>query len=188
MLALLDLNSIFPPQRIALIPHTRWPLNKYLNVWAELKGSYVVARSSRLCWVKTEVFSVYVQFLGSACEPEDILMLSPFRKGQKFPWLWAFSQRWARIDPLQFSPSFYFLFFIFFPTLKAYSLLRGSLFSVSWKCQAPQRAWGWICLSQMSLPLMQWVTPPAFLNDISWAVIKVLTPDSPRTVENWLPA
>lgn len=47
----------------------------------------------------------------------------------------------------------------FFPTLKAYSFLRGSLFSVSWKCQAPQRVEGWTCLSQMSLPLMQWVTP-----------------------------
>lgn len=52
--------------------------------------------------------------------------------------------------------------------LKAYSLWRGSLFSVSWKCQAPQRvAKGWTCLSEMSLPLMQWVTPHCSLNDIN---------------------
>lgn len=81
------------------------------------------------------------------------LMLSPFLKGQKFPWLWAFSQGWARLDPLRV------LSLSFSPTLKAYSLWRGSLFSVSWKCQAPQRAKGWTCLSEMSLPLMQWVTP-----------------------------
>lgn len=77
-------------------------------------------------------------------------------------------------------------FSFFSHTESIFLLKRKFVFHVLEMSGSPE---GWrVDLSQSNVSSSDAVgDPPAFLNDISQAVIKVLTPDSPYTVENWLP-